>query len=62
MNFQDTLRTIEVTVLAGRVPMVLGHAGIGKSNLGREFCQKYENVRMITLFGSLIKEGEFNSI
>jgi MoxR-like ATPase len=60
MNFQDTLQAIEISVLGGRTPYLVGHAGIGKSNIGKEFCEKYENVRLVTLFGSLIKEGELN--
>jgi len=51
--------------VAGVVPYIEGHAGVGKSQMIRDVANLYrekgfEEVPIVTLFGALLKEGELN--
>ena len=40
MNFIDTLRSVELVLAAGEVPLLVGETGIGKTSLAHQLAEK----------------------
>lgn len=59
MDFNKVVDLASTVMSAGHVPIVIGHAGIGKSQLAKDIANK-KDMELVTLYGSLIKEGELN--
>ena len=57
MNFIDTLRSVELVLATGEVPLVVGESGIGKTALANRLA-KENNLSLIVIDGNLLKEGE----
>jgi len=67
MKYSELVEQAFVTSVAGVVPYIEGHAGVGKSQLVRELAAMYKekgfgDVPVVTLFGALLKEGELGGI
>jgi len=78
MKFSDVVTNAAIDCMAGIVPCIIGHAGVGKSQLPkaiRKFWIEKNNekasgdekleeddIDIVILFGSLIKEGELGGI
>jgi len=67
MKYSELVEQVFVTSVAGVVPYIEGHAGVGKSQMIRDVAKLYQNkgfneVPIITLFGALLKEGELGGI
>lgn len=61
MNFTDTLKSAELVLAAGEVPLLVGETGIGKTSLARELADK-NGWSLITIDGNLLKEGEIGGL
>ncbi len=61
MNFIDTLRSVELVLAAGEVPLLVGETGIGKTALARELAKKHD-WSLIGIDGNLLKEGEIGGL
>lgn len=66
MNFEQTCELCEVIVKSGCVPFIVGHAGIGKSQVPKAMKKLFENqgeqVEIEILFGSVLKDGELGGM
>jgi len=67
MKYSELVPQVFATSIAGVVPYVEGHAGVGKSQMIREVAELYREktgaeVLITTLFGALLKEGELGGI
>ena len=66
MKYSELVDQVFATSVAGVVPYVEGHAGVGKSQLSRNVADRYREegftVEIVTLFGALLKEGELGGI
>jgi MoxR-like ATPase len=66
MEYSKVIESMKTIADCGLVSYVEGHAGVGKSSLAKELQKFYENkgeeVHIVTLFGSLLKEGEIGGI
>ena len=67
MKYSELLPQVFVTSVAGVVPYIEGHAGVGKSQMIKEVAKLYkengfDDVPVVTLFGALLKEGELGGI
>ena len=61
MKFTEILEALDVIMQSGSVPCVIGHAGIGKTQLANAYVKMYgDEMVLVSLFGSLLKEGELN--
>ena len=45
MNFIDTLKSVELVLASGDVPLVVGESGIGKTALAKKWMEFYCNRR-----------------
>lgn len=61
MNFTDTLRSVELVLATGEVPLLVGESGIGKTALARDLA-KANNWSLIVIDGNLLKEGEIGGL
>ena len=61
MNFIDTLRSVELVLATGEVPLVVGESGIGKTALANRLA-KENNLSLIVIDGNLLKEGEIGGL
>lgn len=61
MNFTDTLKSADLVLSAGEVPLIVGESGIGKTALAREIA-KENNFSLIVIDGNLLKEGEIGGL
>jgi len=67
MKYSELVPQLFATSIAGVVPYVEGHAGIGKSQMVKDVAVLYSEktgneVLIVTLFGALLKEGELGGI
>jgi len=67
MKYSELVPQVFVTSVAGVVPYIEGHAGVGKSQMVRDIAALYREkgfseVPIVTLFGALLKEGELGGI
>nr|WP_307989140.1 ATP-binding protein [uncultured Niameybacter sp.] len=61
MNFIETLKSVELVLATGEVPLVVGESGIGKTALAKEVARK-NNWSLVTIDGNLLKEGEIGGL
>lgn len=61
MNFIDTLKSVELVLATGEVPLVVGESGIGKTALARQVA-KENDWHLIVIDGNLLKEGEIGGL
>lgn len=61
MNFTDTLKSVELVLAAGQVPLLVGKTGIGKSALATEVAQQ-NDYKLVSIDGNLLKEGEIGGL
>lgn len=56
MNFNDVKLASKLVMKAGRVPMIQGARGVGKSTLAKTVAEE-EGMIYINIDGNLLKEG-----
>jgi ABC-type oligopeptide transport system ATPase subunit len=61
MNFIDTLKSVDLVLATGEVPLLVGESGIGKTALAKEIAIK-NNWSLIIIDGNLLKEGEIGGL
>jgi hypothetical protein len=61
MNFIDTLKSVDLVLSTGEVPLIVGESGIGKTALAKEIAQE-KNWSLIVINGNLLKEGEIGGL
>ena len=61
MNFIDTLKSVDLVLATGEVPLIVGETGIGKTALAKEIAIM-NNWSLITIDGNLLKEGEIGGL
>ncbi len=61
MNFLDTLKSVELILATGEVPLVVGESGIGKTALASKIATD-NNWSLIVIDGNLLKEGEIGGL
>lgn len=61
MNFTDTLRSVDLVLSTGEVPLIVGESGIGKTALSKEITQE-NNWSLVVINGNLLKEGEIGGL
>ena len=61
MNFIETLKSVDLVLATGEVPLIVGESGIGKTALAKKLA--YENDwSLIVIDGNLLKEGEIGGL
>ena len=61
MNYKETLQAVELALLSGSVPLIIGVSGIGKTSLVKDFSKK-NNLYLINIDANLLKEGEIGGL
>lgn len=61
MNFTDTLKSVDLVLSIGEVPLIVGETGIGKTALAKELAHQH-NWSLIVIDGNLLKEGEIGGL
>lgn len=61
MNFVDTLKSVDLVLATGEVPLIVGESGIGKTALAKEIA-KVNSWSLIVIDGNLLKEGEIGGL
>jgi len=61
MNFTDTLKSVDLVLSTGEVPLIVGESGIGKTALAK-IIAKENNWSLIVIDGNLLKEGEIGGL
>ena len=61
MNFTDTLKSVDLVLSTGEVPLIVGESGIGKTALAKEIAQA-NHWSLIVINGNLLKEGEIGGL
>lgn len=61
MNFIDTLKSVDLVLSTGNVPLIVGESGIGKTALAKEIANA-NNWSLIVINGNLLKEGEIGGL
>ena len=61
MNFIDTLKSVDLVLSTGEVPLIVGESGIGKTALAKELATE-NNWSLIVIDGNLLKEGEIGGL
>ncbi len=61
MNYIDTLKSVDLVLATGEVPLIVGETGIGKTALAKELADK-NNWMLIVIDGNLLKEGEIGGL
>lgn len=61
MNFIDTLKSVDLVLSTGEVPLIVGESGIGKTALAKEIAQA-NKWSLIVINGNLLKEGEIGGL
>ncbi|MBZ6004402.1 ATP-binding protein [Paraclostridium bifermentans] len=61
MNFIDTLKSVNLVLATGEVPLVVGESGIGKTALAKKIA-KENDWSLIVIDGNLLKEGEIGGL
>jgi hypothetical protein len=61
MNYTDTLKSVELVIATGEVPLLVGESGIGKTALAKEIAER-NHWSIIVIDGNLLKEGEIGGL
>lgn len=61
MNYKETMKAMELSLLSGSVPLIIGESGIGKTSLIKEYTYR-NNIFLITVDANLLKEGEIGGL
>ena len=61
MNFIETLKSVDLVLATGEVPLVVGESGIGKTALARKLA-KNNDWSLVVIDGNLLKEGEIGGL
>ena len=61
MNFIETLKSVDLVLATGEVPLVVGESGIGKTALAKQLA-KENNYSLVVIDGNLLKEGEIGGL
>ena len=61
MNFIDTLKSVDLVLSTGEVPLIVGESGIGKTALAKKIASE-NNWSLIVIDGNLLKEGEIGGL
>jgi ABC-type oligopeptide transport system ATPase subunit len=61
MNFIDTLKSVDLVLATGEVPLIVGETGIGKTALAKEIAN-VNNWSLLVIGGNLLKEGEIGGL
>ena len=61
MNFIETLKSVDLVLATGEVPLVVGESGIGKTALAKKLAYE-NNWSLIVIDGNLLKEGEIGGL
>ncbi len=61
MNFTDTLKSVDLVLATGEVPLIVGETGVGKTALAKELAHQH-NWSLIVIDGNLLKEGEIGGL
>lgn len=61
MNFTDTLKSVNLVLATGEVPLIVGETGIGKTDLAKEIADE-NNWSLLVIDGNLLKEGEIGGL
>lgn len=61
MNYTDTLKSVDLVLLTGEVPLIVGESGIGKTALAKEIANN-NRWSLIVIDGNLLKEGEIGGL
>ena len=61
MNFIETLKSVELVLATGEVPLVVGESGIGKTALAKKIAKENE-WSLVVIDGNLLKEGEIGGL
>lgn len=61
MNFIDTLKSVNLVLATGEVPLVVGESGIGKTALAKKIARE-NDWSLIVIDGNLLKEGEIGGL
>lgn len=61
MNYSDTLKSVDLVLATGEVPLIVGETGIGKTALAKELAETNDWC-LIVIDGNLLKEGEIGGL
>lgn len=61
MNFNQTYKTMDLTIRSGAVPLIIGESGIGKTSLMKKYCED-NNLSLVNIDANLLKEGEIGGL
>lgn len=61
MNFDNTLKSAKLVILANEVPLIVGESGIGKTALAKKLAKDL-NLNIVVVDGNLLKEGEIGGL
>jgi len=61
MNFNDTLKSVELVIETNEVPLIVGESGIGKTALAKTLAKQREWT-LVVIDGNLLKEGEIGGL
>lgn len=61
MNFIDTLKSVDLILATGEVPLIVGESGIGKTALAKKLA-KENDWSLVVIDGNLLKEGEIGGL
>ena len=61
MNFIETLKSVDLVLATGEVPLVVGESGIGKTALAKQLA-KENKYSLVVIDGNLLKEGEIGGL
>lgn len=61
LTFRSALGPIKLTMMAGHVPIMVGHRGIGKTAMARQIAKEFD-ANFAWIDGNLLKEGEIGGL
>ncbi len=61
MNYIDTLKSVELVLATGEVPLLVGESGIGKTALAKQLAAEH-HWSLVVIDGNLLKEGEIGGL
>lgn len=61
MNFIDTLKSVDLILSTGEVPLIVGESGIGKTALAKKLAEE-NDWSLVVIDGNLLKEGEIGGL